>query len=290
VLLADDLAQVRTLRLESAGSNDSVRLRFDYGDGVTNLGDAMARPEGQRLLDTIRSASHTASSFAEPDRRLQAPGFELQARSPESGAQSPATLTITSLSGLALIAANIVPLVGVLLLGWDLSSVMVLFWAESAVIAFYTALKMAFVGNIAAFLAVPFFVGHFGGFMAGHFLLIYMLFIRGTGTAPEPAARETLRVIFSPLGVPIAALFISHGVSFVTNFIGRREYAATTMAALMAAPYNRIIVMQLALIFGGWIILLLKSPVPALAVLVLVKTALDFSAHRIEHTRAGKPA
>ena len=46
---------------------------------------------------------------------------------------------------LALVAANMVPLVGVLFLGWDLSSVMVLFWAESAVIAFYTALKMAFV-------------------------------------------------------------------------------------------------------------------------------------------------
>jgi hypothetical protein len=58
----------------------------------------------------------------------------------------------------------------------------------------------------------------------------------------------------------------------------------------MTAPYNRIIVMQLALIFGGWIILLLKSPVPALVVLVLVKTGLDFSAHRTEHTRAGRPA
>lgn len=76
----------------------------------------------------------------------------------------------------------------------------------------------------------------------------------------------------------------------VTNFIGRREYTATTMAALMTAPYNRIIVMQLTLIFGGWIILLLKSPIPALAVLVLVKTALDFSAHRTEHTRLGRAA
>jgi hypothetical protein len=303
VLLDYDLAQIRNLRLENAGSDDTVRLRFDYGDGgVTNLGDSMPRPEAQRLLDTIRSASQMAGatpaatpvyesapvvpqepSLAQPKRAEPKP-----ASLPQTAEEPP--LGITSPSGLALVAANMVPLVGVLFFGWDLSSVMVLFWAESAVIAFYTALKMAFVGSIGAFFAVPFFVGHFGGFMAIHFLLIYMLFIRGTGTAPEPAVLETLRVIFTPLVIPIAALFISHGISFVTNFIGRREYIATTMAALMTAPYNRIIVMQLALIFGGWIILLLKSPIPALAVLILVKTALDFSAHRTEHTRLARAA
>jgi hypothetical protein len=297
VLLDYDLAQIRNLRLENAGSNDSVRLRFDYGDGVTSLGDAMPRPEAQRLLDTIRSASQTAGathSVAPESERAPVLPRETELAeskspsSPDTAEEPP--LSITSTSGLALIGANMVPLFGVLFLGWDLSNVMVLFWAESAVIAFYTALKMTFVGNIAAFLAVPFFVGHFGGFMAGHFLLIYMFFIRGTGTDPEPAVRETLRVIFTPLAIPIAALFISHGISFVTNFIGRREYAATTMAALMTAPYNRIIMMQLALIFGGWIILLLKSPVPALVVLVLVKTALDFSAHRTEHLRVGRAA
>jgi hypothetical protein len=297
VLLDYDLAQIRNLRLENAGSEDTVRLRFDYGDGVTSLGDSMPRLEAQRLLDTIRSASQMTG--ATPSATPVYESVPVVRREPNLAQSKPASLpqtveeprlAITSPSGLALVAANMVPLAGVLFFGWDLASVMVLFWAESAVIAFYTALKMAFVGNIAAFFTVPFFVGHFGGFMAIHFLFIYMLFIRGTGTAPEPAVLETLRVIFTPLWISIAALFISHGISFVTNFIGRREYAATTMAALMTAPYNRIIVMQLALIFGGWIILLLKSPIPALAVLVLVKTALDFSAHRSEHRRLGKAA
>ena len=95
--------------------------------------------------------------------------------------------------------------------------------------------------------------------------------------------REALQNIFNPLWLSLAGLFISHGVSFVNNFLGRREYVGTTMKALMIAPYNRIVVMQLALIFGGWIILLLKTPVGALALLVLFKTALDFMAHRKEH-------
>jgi hypothetical protein len=89
--------------------------------------------------------------------------------------------------------------------------------------------------------------------------------------------------IFSPLWLPLAGLFISHGISFFDNFLGRREYIGASMTQLMTAPYGRIVVMQLALIFGGWIVLLLKNPVPALALLVILKTALDFSAHRKEH-------
>jgi hypothetical protein len=37
------------------------------------------------------------------------------------------------------------------------------------------------------------------------------------------------------------------------------------MKGLMSAPYKRIMVMHLMLIFGGWIILLLKTPMAALA-------------------------
>ena len=53
----------------------------------------------------------------------------------------------------------------------------------------------------------------------------------------------------------------------------------------MSAPYNRIVVMQLTVIFGGWIIMLLKNPVPALVLLVAIKTVVDFRAHRKEHVR-----
>jgi hypothetical protein len=51
----------------------------------------------------------------------------------------------------------------------------------------------------------------------------------------------------------------------------------------MTAPYNRIIVMHLTLIFGGWIILLIGAPTGALILLLLMKTAVDLHAHRHEH-------
>jgi hypothetical protein len=185
---------------------------------------------------------------------------------------------------MALIAANLVPLAGVLFFGWDLPSVLILFWAESGIIGFYTVLKIAVVGKLGALFEVPFFVGHFGGFMTLHFLFIYTLFVRSGGSgAVEPGIGAVLYGIFKPLWPSLIGLCISHGLSFSSNFIGRREYTGITVASLMTAPYNRIVMMQLVLIFGGWAVLLMKSSVPALALLVLFKTAADFTAHRREH-------
>jgi hypothetical protein len=291
VLIEYELARVNNLRLEGTDGSDLVRVRFDYDEGTRGIGDYMEPADADRVVHRIQSAATAARS-----------GVELQVPSPQPAmpplprtmapddppaAPDPPPPSIMSRSGLALILANLVPLAGVLFFGWDLAGVMILFWAESGVIGFYTALKMAKVGKWFAFLAVPFFIGHFGGFMAGHFLLIYSFFVRGVEvTGPAPGAREALFTIFKPLWLPLAGLLISHGVSFYDNFLGRREYVGATMNRLMMAPYGRIGVMQMALIFGGWVIILLKTPVPVLALLVLFKTVLDFTAHRKEHSSA----
>ena len=51
----------------------------------------------------------------------------------------------------------------------------------------------------------------------------------------------------------------------------------------MTAPYRRIIVMQVAIIFGGFAAMLLNTPMPALLLLVALKIAADLYAHRSEH-------
>jgi hypothetical protein len=282
ILVDYDLARVRNVRLEQARGNepDMVQVRFDYEEGANSLGNAMRRAEGQRIVDAIAAAARLVP------RALDARPIE--PRLPDSTAREQrhaAPLPLTSESAVALVAANLVPLVGVLFFGWDLGSIMVLYWIESGVIAFYTVLKIAVVGKLAALVAAPFFVGHFGGFMAGHFLLIYALFLRGSSGGWGPGVGAELYAIFIPIWTSIAALFISHGVSFFANFIGQREYDGTTVKALMSAPYNRVIVMHLTLLLGGWIVLLIGMPAGALGVLLLLKTAADLRAHRMEHSR-----
>ena len=283
IILDYDLAKVSNVRTEKGGAEGLARVRFDYGGGPVALGDTMRQADADKIVSAIRNASSVAALTS---RTPDVPRADIvpDASRPKDAAVASTPPIGASPSALALVAANILPLIGVLFLGWDLVSVIVLYWAESAVIAFYTVLKIAMVGKLAALVHVPFFVGHFGGFMAGHFLFIYGIFVRGIGPfSPEPAIRDALLGIFNPVWMPLAGLFFSHGVSFVSNFVGRREYSITTVNALMTAPYKRIVIMQLALIFGAWIIMIFKSPVWALVLLVVLKTIVDLSAHRKEH-------
>ena len=157
-----ELARVRELRIEPDKSGKGVRVRFDYGEGSRNLGDTMPEPDAERLVAALRRAMPAAmvpppaEAAAPPEPKIDPPV-----------AAAPRRLPLAS--ALALLAANLVPLAGVLLWGWKLHEVIVLFWAESAVIGFYTLLKMAVVGKWLAIFAGVFFAGHFGGFMAIHF-------------------------------------------------------------------------------------------------------------------------
>ncbi len=281
------LKDIRRLRSVNSGSAEMVSVRFDYAEGNRGLGDAMPRREAELLIAAIRAA---LPKTLRDDCAQVAPDPEVS-EPPTSGAPaadkplvSAAPAPLHWCSPLALVAANLVPLAGVLFLGWGLGTVMVLFWAESAVIGFYTLIKMGVVGKVAVLFAGPFFVGHFGAFMSIHFLFIQGLFLNaGMKPSEEPPALQALAALFFPLWPALLALFASHGISFVLYFLLRREYRGQTVSGLMSAPYRRIIVMQLAIIFGGFMAMLLKTPLPALVLLIVLKIIADLYAHRREH-------
>jgi len=102
---------------------------------------------------------------------------------------------------------------------------------------------------------------------------------------PEPGVWAALLDLFVPLWPALAVLFISHGVSFFTNYLGRREYLGMDLKAQMSEPYKRIIVMHVTLIIGGFLTMLLRSPEAVLLLLIALKTAADLRAHRKEHAR-----
>jgi hypothetical protein len=185
----------------------------------------------------------------------------------------------------ALLLANLVPLAGAAFLVWSLSDVMVLYWAESAIIGLFNVCKIAVIGRWFALAAGPFFLGHFGGFMAVHFLFIYTLFVKGiTGSDSGGDLREEA-LLFVSLWPALAALLVSHAYSFFVNFIGRREYRGRTMSDQMSEPYARIIFMHLVLIFGGFGVLLLGDPVPILILVIVLKICMDLVAHRKQRQR-----
>jgi hypothetical protein len=115
-----------------------------------------------------------------------------------------------------LIAVNLIPFAGVLFWNWDLFSLMVLYWMETAMIGFYQLIKILVNMPLFAIFLIPFFTFHFGMFMKVHFMFISALF----GPPWARALHDSILAILNRLlfeerfWIPALALFISHGVSF----------------------------------------------------------------------------
>ena len=197
-----------------------------------------------------------------------------------------------------LIAANLLPLLGVLLGGWDVASIVVFFWAENLIIGAFNILKMLSYGTAKSAFFALFFAVHYGGFTAGHGLFIAELFdidmhnrLDLEALLPGVGVFELLREAiaqFAASAPPLwfwgfIALIISHGGSMLLNYFGRNERALTTADELMSAPYKRLVILHVSIILGGLGVEALGSPLPLLVMLVVLKVALDLRAHLLEH-------
>jgi len=214
----------------------------------------------------------------------------------------------------ALLVSNAMPLFGVLFLGWNVWTILTIYWLENGVVGFYNVLKMAkaegqILGGIvpgslmrngqpvagsAKFVLIPFFIVHYGLFWLVHGIFILTLptfasfggdigFSNGLSGQPLDVPAQGLAADPGALFLVLVGLFISHGVSYRLNYIGRGEYLRTSVARQMGAPYGRLVVLHVTIILGGMAIAFTGAPALAVVVLVALKTALDLGLHLAEH-------
>lgn len=86
----------------------------------------------------------------------------------------------------------------------------------------------------------------------------------------------------------IIVIALSHGFSFVFNFLIEGEYKKTGVGELMLSPYKRVIIQQVTVIFGGFAIAALHSPTILLLLLIVLKTIFDVRAHIKVHNELKK--
>ncbi len=200
-------------------------------------------------------------------------------------------------SAWVLVLANLLPLYGVFVLGWQVLPLLLLFWIENVIIGLLNAARILCVDPrdgaswIGKLFMVPFFVFHYGTFTAVHGVLIVAFFggdslasSQGAalGSLFEAAMRKTAEF---QLGWQVLAIGLSHAFSFLWNYIGRGEFRRASMGQLMHAPYGRVMVLHVVILLGGLAVQALNSPMWALLLLVVLKIALDLNAHLKERRR-----
>ena len=279
--------RLSTPRKKSGKAWRGAHLLFDYGANDAAFGSGLTEGDLAGIRAGIESASGQKIRQGEATE-MELAGEWKTKKTPTTGdtslpdsfapTVSDKPVGLASPSTLALVFANLVPLAGAAFLGWDLGLVMVLYWAESAVIGLFNICKIIVIGRWAALLAAPFFAGHFGGFMAVHFLFLNILFIQGfDGNGGGELAEVTQ--MFAGLWPALALLFFSHAFSYFRNFLGRKEHLGRTIRTQMSEPYQRIVFMHLVLIFGGGLSLVLGESTPVLMLVIVIKIWVDVRAH-----------
>ena len=208
---------------------------------------------------------------------------------------------------IALIAANTIPLFGVVFLDWDAFSIVLLYWSENLVIGFYNILKIAFaavphpIAHLVKFYIIPFFTIHYGIFTLVHGLFIFSIFKKNldlnplAGKAGHPLflfihtlyniSKQIYSTIPMQMKFAILSLFISHGVSFIYNYLLKGEYASDKSPNLLASPYKRVIIMQFAILGGAYWAMTIGSPAALLLILIVLKTIFDVKLHQRSHKK-----
>ena len=129
-------------------------------------------------------------------------------------------------ANLFLLGLNLIPLLGVIAWDWDAFVLLMLYWLETAVIAFWTVVRVAMMprgalGELqigddkrtASPLGMAaFFTAHAGIFMGVHFMFLWTLF-SGQWSRKIHGLRDFVdrMVIDTGLWVPLAALFVGRG-------------------------------------------------------------------------------
>ena len=240
-----------------------------------------------------------------------------------------AQATSSSTSVALLLAFNLVPLIGVLAWGWNVATLLVLYWVENGIVGVLNVPKMLLArgpgrtsmgvvrltveGPISRVGQVVFFLIHYGMFWFVHGVFVFALptfaSIGGVGSvAPgldpdlPPGLGQVigglpgpLRTVSGPDMTAVAwgalGLAVSRIASFLVNYVGRGEYLRVSVIEQMFAPYGRLVILHLTIILGAFVSLAIGSPVGAVVVLVLIKTIVDLGFHLREHAAlAGRPA
>ena len=200
----------------------------------------------------------------------------------------------------SLLTANRITIVLAVIEGWDLASVLCIYWAQSILIGIFTIITLLTAGMTpqaedgqpaksegrsswkARIFLAGFFALHYGAFHWGYYSIIVEDGIFGP-------------VDFANTGVwaSCGLFFANHLYSFFYHR-GSAEQPAQDPMEIFFRPYNRIVPMHMTIIFGSILILVLEflgitTVTPVLVIFLAVKTYVDIGTHLQKHRQQDDP-
>ncbi len=179
-----------------------------------------------------------------------------------------------------LLLVNLIPVFGVVMLDWQVLTVLVLFWLENVSVGLVNLLRMSLTRSPAQqkLSMMAFFTVHYGGFALGHGFAVTHFFGDSSRLDLEPSQ---LWQFIQQQGLMLAllAMAISHLVSFLLNDARSQGLRDMAVGQVMRSAYQRVVLLHVTILIGGFLVQMLGSPIWALLVLVAGKISMDLKAH-----------
>ena len=193
---------------------------------------------------------------------------------------------------IALVAGNIVPLVGVLLFGWDLPSILVMYWIETAVVGLINVLKIHKsltlhpVPTVDGVAEQSIARGQGGGWLlpvlwliayAAFWAIVGIVVVQIANGGFYEGASRTGWTGASASAVAWGTLSLVAGqlIAYVLDYVVGHRYLTVTALTLLRDPFVRIFVIVATIAAGGVGTAIVGSPVGFLAAMVVAKTAVE---------------
>jgi len=167
-----------------------------------------------------------------------------------------------------LIAANLLPVVGVWFFGWNPKEVFIVYCLETIIIGLFNLVKMGIATayrktdiwyngatqtRVSGLVFMLFFLVHYGMFVAIQMGLFFA--VSGIGDQYNIGFfgffLKWPQLIGENAWIMIAAFVISYGYKTISQFLMTEQYKVVPLSLLMFQPYARIFVQQVTVILGS---------------------------------------
>lgn len=211
---------------------------------------------------------------------------------------------------IALIVSNLALLAIALYYKLPLFDVLLIYWSETVTISFFTFLKMVIVQfykpalrinnaeinsseakiagavNVFSIFIKLFLIVIFTFMMYVLSLLQLALIVGLFGTEAMRQSIEFPVQEFSTFITGMSIIFFSHAVSFIFNFIRKKEYTFLKARRIIWIPFRRILILTIVIISGALILLQIKSDsIYALIPYFLIKLLFDIYIDSVERKK-----
>jgi len=177
-----------------------------------------------------------------------------------------------------LIAGNIISVAWVLITGDSWSSILILYCVELFILGFYAMIRFPFIHRLGGTLIMPVFAAIYFS-MLQWMLVLAGIVLQAENGGPlfkEELARENYSLAMAVAAVP---LFVSHGISFFVNFVGKRQWERMTIEQNLMRSLVRIMPILLISIPVAIFVLLTGSAFFSILFIVPLKVAWDLVMH-----------